>query len=114
MTVGLNDIVLSPNQRQALAELRKRLLQSDVEEIILYGSVARREADEESDLDLLILTRRPFSRSERHMITDAVFEINLRYSTNFSTLVIDRNAWETGMVSVLPIRDEILREGIPL
>lgn len=111
----LDDISLSPNQQQALAEVRRRLLNYfDVEEIVLYGSVARGEADQESDLDLLVVTAKPLTRIERHKITDAVFEVNLRLDTNLSTLVVDRDSWEAGIVSVLPIRDEILEEGIPL
>jgi len=104
---------LTPNEHQALAELRRRLFDEfQVEAILLYGSHARGEADDESDLDLLILTAEPHSRRERHKITDLIFEINLRYDTNFSSLVIDHDCWETGVVSVLPIRDEILRDGI--
>jgi predicted nucleotidyltransferase len=111
----LNDVSLSPSQLQALGEVRRRLFHDfDVEAILLYGSVARGEADEESDLDLLVLTTEPLTRTARHGITDAVFEVNLHHGTNLSTLVIDRSAWETGPVSVLPIRDEILKEGIPL
>jgi len=106
---------LAPNQRQALAELRRRLLDEfDVEGMILYGSVARGQADEESDLDLLILTAHSLTRPARHEITDVVFEVNLRYGTNFSTLVVDRCSWETGAVAILPLRDEILKDGIPL
>jgi predicted nucleotidyltransferase len=111
----LKDLSLTPNQYRALAEVHRRLLSDfKVEKIILYGSVARGEADEESDLDLLVLTARPFTRTARHKITDAVFETNLHYDTNLSTLVVDRDAWEAGAVSVLRIRDEILRDGIPL
>ncbi|MBM4050496.1 MAG: nucleotidyltransferase domain-containing protein [Planctomycetes bacterium] len=111
----LTDIQLTPPQSQALSELRKRSSEEfDVESVTLYGSVARGEADEESDIDLLVLTCRPRTRLERHKITDVVCEVNLRYDTNFSTLVIDRDCWENGAVSVLPLRDEILKDGILL
>lgn len=111
----LDDISLSPNQLQALEQVRRRLLYDfDVEAILLYGSVARGETDEESDLDLLVLTTKPLTRTARHRMTDAVFEVNLHHGTNFSTLVVDRSSWEAGPVSVLPIRGEILKDGIPL
>ncbi len=109
----LQDIALTSIQQQALSELRRRLLgEFDVESLILYGSVARGEADEESDIDLLVVTSRPLTRPERHEITDLVFEVNLHHGTNFSTLVVDSTSWEFGAVSVLPLRDEILRDGI--
>lgn len=107
------EIPLNPRQSEALQAIKTGLLERfSIEVIILYGSAARREADEESDLDLLIVTSQPLGRFARHEITNLVFEVNLRYDTNFSTLVVDRKSWETGVFSVLPIRDEIIREGI--
>jgi len=106
---------LPSSQRQALRELRRRLLaRRDVVSILLYGSTARGEADTESDQDVLIVTSYPLTRPARHEITDLAFEINLRYGTNISTLVVDRRSWEAGALSVLPLREEILRDGVPL
>jgi len=111
----LSQVPLTPNQRQALSEIRRRLTgMFDIEEIILFGSVARGEADQESDLDLLIVTKFPLRRTVRHKITDIVCEINLQFDTNLSTLVVDRSSWQTGTFSILPIHDEIIKEGVPL
>ena len=111
----LDEIRLTPSQRQALSELQQQLYGSfGIQAISLFGSFARGEADQESDIDLLIITKRPLKRTVRHQITEIVFEVNLKYDTNFSTLVIDRLSWEEGLISVLPLRDEILKEGIPL
>jgi uncharacterized protein len=112
---SIDTINLSVQQCEALSEIKLRLREKfDITDFVLYGSVARGQADEESDADLLIVTSGPLSRFERHGITDIVFEVNLRYDTNFSTLVVDRESWETGMISVLPIRNEIIRDGIPI
>ena len=111
----LDQIPLTLNQKAALAELRRRLSDTfDIEAIRLFGSVARGEADGESDLDLLLITKYRLKRIVRHQITDIVFEVNLYYDTNFSTLVVDHDSWETGIFSVLPLRDEILKEGVAL
>ncbi|MEW6718211.1 MAG: nucleotidyltransferase domain-containing protein [Chloroflexota bacterium] len=104
---------LMPHQIQALEVIRRNLLELfPVEAIFLYGSAARGEADPESDIDLLILTSRELSRFERHQITHLVFDVNLEHDTNFSTLVVDRFSWETGLFSVLPIHYQILEDGI--
>ena len=111
----LSNSMLSKNQHKALEELRHRLFHMfDVESLILFGSAARGEADEESDCDLLVVTTNTLTRPERHEITDMVFEINLLHDTNFSTLVIDHDSWETGTFSVLPLREEIIEDGIKL
>lgn len=111
-----DNLDLSETQRRALDELQSRLFSQfgSVEDIILYGSIVRGEADSESDIDLLVVTSHPLTRTARHEITDAVFEVNPSYGTNLSTLVVDRLSWESGPVSVLPIREEVLTQGIPL
>jgi len=98
----------------SLQDLKKRLITSysNIERMILFGSAARNESDHESDCDLLILTTEPLNRFERHKITNTIFEINLHYGTNYSSIVIDKNSWESGPISLLPIRDEIQRDGI--
>ena len=109
----INTIPITPKQFQALSEIKRRLLEKfDIKTLVLYGSVARGQADEESDADLLVVTSKPLTRFERHEITNVVFEVNLQYDTTFSTLVVDIKSWETGIISVLPVRDEIIRDGI--
>ncbi len=111
----LEEISLTKVQRQALADLANRLhSRFDVAQLILFGSVARNETNEESDIDLLILTSHPLDRIKRHEITDLVCEINLEYDTNFSALVVDQKNWENGPVSVLPLRQAVREEGIPV
>ena len=109
----INSAIISPSQSSALSEIKNKVYRRfGVKTFVLYGSAARGQMDAESDLDLLVVTPFPLTRFERHEITDIVFDVNLHYDTNFSTLVVDKSAWETGIISVLPLRDEILRDGI--
>ena len=111
----MNDKILSSTQSEALREIKSGVMaRFDAKDFLLYGSAARGEAEYESDLDLMIVVSDPISRLKRHEITDIVFDVNLKFGTNFSTLVVDRESWESGLVSVLPLREEIMREGIRL
>ena len=111
----MSDIPISSIQSKALQEIKAQVVAVfQVVDFLLYGSAARGEADVESDLDVLIVISEPISRFKRHEITDIVFDVNLKFGTNFSTLVVDRESWETGMISVLPLRDEIMKDGIRL
>jgi len=111
----MNKSILSSTQSDALREIKARITKRfSVVDFLLYGSAARGEAEDESDLDLMIILSDPVSRIKRHEITDIVFDANLQFGTNFSTLVIDHKSWKSGLVSVLPLREEIIREGIQL
>jgi uncharacterized protein len=109
----LEDVKLTPNECAALDETRHRLFnECPVEELVLFGSVARGEADEESDIDLLAITAEILSWDAQNELTGIVTEVNLEYETNFSTLVVDKQAWESGVYRILPIKQEILKDGV--
>ena len=111
----LADTNITSTYKTALQELSMRLQESfDIEDMILFGSVARNDDTQESDIDILILTSTKYTRARRHQITDIVFEINLKHSTNISTVVIDKPSWDTGPQSVMPLKTEVLNEGIQL
>jgi len=110
----LNDTNLNQIEREALADLRARLSNElpYVEDVILFGSAARGTADAESDIDLLVLTAYALPYEQRHQITGLLTAINDFYETNFSSFVIDRAEWEEGLITVLPIKREIERDGV--
>ena len=111
----LEDVKLAPNEREALAEIRRRLFDAlSIEQIILFGSVARGEADEESDIDLLVVATRPVARPENDAITRVVFQVNSRFGTNYSAFAIDKQTWEQGIFSILPFKQEVLKDGVPV
>jgi predicted nucleotidyltransferase len=99
----------------ALSQLKTKLTADyPVVRLVLFGSAVRGAMDEESDVDVLVLTSRHLKSVERNAIYDEVFAINLRYDTNVSVLVTDLQNWETGLLSVMPIREEVEKEGRPL
>lgn len=108
-------MALDGRLQKGLAELKERLTAAyPVVRLVVFGSAARGEMDEESDVDVLVLTEKPLTWKERDAIADQVFQINLSHGTNISTLVVDFRNWDEGPISVMPIRAEIGREGIEL
>lgn len=80
----------------------------------IFGSKAKGVADEESDLDLLIMLPRDITVEIRRRIIHKVFDINLKFETNISPLIMSRKDWESAPVSLLPIHAFIEEEGILL
>ena len=111
----LQDLQLPQNVLDALRAARDRIsAEFAVDRIVLFGSVARGQADEESDVDLLVVLKDSPNHQERDCITSIILDINLEYDTNLSELIVDRQTWDYGLPSVLPIHQTIQEEGIPL
>jgi len=111
----LPDLQLPKNVLDALQTARDRInAEFAVDQIVLFGSVMQGRADEESDVDLLIVLNDPPSHRVRDRITGVISDINLEYDTNLSELIVDRQTWDHGLPSVLPIHQTIEEEGIQL
>jgi predicted nucleotidyltransferase len=109
----LADIALQENERRAI-EAAARLLRAEfpVQQVILFGSKARGSGDEESDIDLLVLTSRRLHWREADAVTIALYDLELAYDVVFSTLIVPSDEWAAGVYRVLPIHDEVTRDGV--
>jgi predicted nucleotidyltransferase len=111
----INELNISTAQKNALQESWQRLKAAyPIKKMVIYGSVARGDATAESDIDLLIITKKRMNHRQRHAMCDIIFEVNLTYGTTISILVVDWKTWQTGLWSVLPIKREIEHDGILL
>ena len=91
-------------------EIRK-LYGKRLKQIILYGSYARGNATEDSDIDLLIVLKgkvKPGKEIDR--MIDIVTEINLRYNVLISVYPISEEDYEKVNS---PLLINVRREGIP-
>jgi predicted nucleotidyltransferase len=86
--------------------------QFPVEKVILYGSKARGDADEDSDIDLLLVTSRPIHWRERKAIIDALFDIEMDHDAMISIMIVTVQEWSEGIFTAFPIYQEIMRDGV--
>ena len=112
---GSEDLKLKRNEETAIREASQILKERfPVKEVILFGSKARGDSDQESDIDLLLLTAKPLHWKERHAIVDALFEVEMRHDVVISIIVNTLHDWNEGICTVLPIHEEINREGVAM
>lgn len=102
--------------REIIDEIINGLLKAfgdNVLQIILYGSVARKQATEESDVDIAVVLEREFNYAEREEFLEWVAELDLKYDKVFSVIDIERENYEK-WGAVLPFYKNIKRDGIVL
>ena len=109
------NLKLKENEKKALFELKKTLLQKfpDIE-IFIYGSKARGDFIEHSDIDLLILLNRKVKTLIEEEIIGIVYELELKYGVIFDVLIESKDLWQTPVSEEMPIHQNIKREGIRL
>ncbi len=83
-------------------------------EIILYGSFARGENRENSDIDLLILVDKDdLDYRTKRKIKYPLYDIEIDTGQIISPLVFSKNTWETKHHQT-PLYENITREGVRL
>lgn len=112
---ALQELNLKENEIKALKELKERLLDKFPDaEIILYGSKARGDADEGSDIDVLVLLGRKVDDTLREKVFSIGFKIELQYDVIFGMLVESKSFWDSSLAKAMPIRWNIDKEGVPV
>lgn len=110
---------LTPNERTALIALVARLQQrygTDLQRVVLFGSKARGDFDDESDLDILVVVRIPDEDYWRHWneIIDLSYDLELEYGLVFSLLIKNEPEYALMRKWNLPINRNIEKDGVEL
>jgi predicted nucleotidyltransferase len=109
----IDDLSLTDNEKEAIREATKMLKEKfPVKEVILFGSKARGDDDEESDIDLLLVTTRSMHWKERQAIIHALFDLGMKHDVIFSILDTTELDFNKGIFTAFPIYQEIIREGV--
>lgn len=111
----LKTLNLTETEKNALDELIIHIKKDWPEaRVKFFGSKVNGTFDEESDLDLLIVLPCIVTDEIRRKIVHRVFEINLKYGSNISVLIVSKQEWENTPLSLLPIHFFVEKEGISL
>ena len=81
--------------------------------IILYGSVARNDNTDDSDIDIAIIVKNEMDNSTKERFIRWSAELDLRYDRVFSIIDIQKENMEK-WGSILPFYQNVQKEGIIL
>ena len=108
-----NQVSLDKSIRDVLSECTKRVRQYDNDaRVILYGSQARRQATEHSDLDLLVLLSSDIPNDLKNQMHDSIYEVALDNDIVISTIIKTSTSWEEPISQATPLYQSIQNEGI--
>ena len=89
------------------------IINSNIEKVILYGSVARGRNDKDSDVDIMVIVKNELDKFTEDKLSDFIVDMNLKYDKVFS--VIDVNVHEfIKWADTLPFYKNVNRDGIVL
>ena len=105
--------MLSDEMREELVQGLTDIFGNNISMIILYGSVARGNAAEESDVDIAIVVRSQMDDGTKRRFLSWAADMDIRYERVFSIVDIQESnmkKWE----DVLPFYQNVKKEGIVL
>ena len=104
---------MDKNALKELAEGILAIFNTQVIQIVLYGSYARGTNTSESDVDVALLLNGKLNENTEDKLSDLVVDLNLKYDKVFSVIDIDYavfKKWE----KVTPFYKNVNKEGIVL
>jgi uncharacterized protein len=102
------------NQEMGLIQKFKTLLARRLTgyEVIAFGSRARGEADEDSDLDILVIIEEPFNEATEDFVSHCAWEVGFEAGIVVSSIVVSRKEWQEGPQQASLLALAIRNEGI--
>lgn len=89
------------------------IFNEDIERIILYGSVARKEETPESDVDIAIIVKKKMDETNSKQFIAWAADLDLKFNKVFSIIDIQEDVMKK-WGDVLPFYKNIKKEGIIL
>jgi len=114
MTIALK--TLDKNENAALGEFQNQLIKkfgSDLVMIKLFGSKARGDFHQESDIDVLVVIRK-LTKNDKGWIISLAYKLLLKYNINISPRIYSEKTWSYYASLPLSFTYMVEKEGIRL
>lgn len=106
--------ILSDTENIAVEEFKRKVLNRfGYAEFILFGSKARGDGHDYSDIDILVLLEHEPNIVTQEEIFDIGFELEITYDVVLGIIAHSKTFWDS-IGSLMPIHKEIEKDGIQL
>lgn len=113
--MGSLDDLKNPVEKELLGRCKRTIRTIDpTADVILFGSRARGDADDDSDYDLLILTDGDSSLKREDSFRQSLYPLELETGAMLSIMAINRQVWETALYREMPFGRNVRRDGVTL
>jgi predicted nucleotidyltransferase len=100
--------------KKAIQALKKELINRFGTEVELriFGSVARGDYREYSDIDILVVLPVVVNNAVEEQVFDLAYDIELEYGLVIGTIVYSKEFWYSARAAAMPLYKNIQREGL--
>lgn len=103
------------NREKLLEQIRRAVREVEPgAEIILYGSRSRGDAIAESDWDFLVLVDGPLNEERTDRIRHRLYEVEWGSGEVISSIVRNREEWNSDIYQAMPFHQRVQQEGVRL
>ena len=81
-------------------------------ELRIFGSVARGDYREYSDIDILVVLPVKVDNAVEEQVFDMAYDIELEYGLDIGTIVYSKDFWYSERAAAMPLYKNIQREGL--
>jgi predicted nucleotidyltransferase len=113
--VGSLDDLKSPLERELLVRCKRAIRAIDpTADVILFGSRARGDAEDDSDYDLLILTDGDSGLKREDLFRQSLYPLVLETGAMLSIMAFNRIIWESSLYREMPFGRNVRKDGVVL
>jgi predicted nucleotidyltransferase len=106
---------MSDRDRKILERFKRRLVERlSLNRVVLFGSRARGDADEYSDMDVLVVLNEPVDGRAREYVSNAAWEAGFEQGVVVVPITVSRAEWEDGPERSSLLAIAVAEEGIPV